>query len=368
MTAPDSPTVAQARAFFERGLQLLQEGRAAAAAAQFEGALALVPGRPSALTNLGAARLQAGQPAQAVEALQEAVEAEPGNVDAWGHLALAYAELGRRGPALQAAERALALEPRLGKLWALQADLLREAGELPGAIAAHEQALALGWQPELQRWYLDGLRGVRPPAPPQAYVRALFDGYAGDFDRHLVEVLQYRAPQLLAQGLQGRRHAAALDLGCGTGLCGPLLRPLAQRLEGLDLSPAMVEAARATGAYDEVLQGDVAGFLASTGRRYDLLVAADVFIYVGALDAVFAGAARVLQPGGTLCFSVEDSDAPQGWELRPSLRYAHGEAYIRSLAQQHGFNLRALSRHPLRIDRGQPLPGLYAWLDRQPSA
>ncbi len=368
MTAPDSPTLAQARSFFERGLQLLQAGQPAAAAAQFEGALALVPGRPSALTNLGVARLEAGQPAQAVEPLQEAVDAEPGNADAWGHLAVALAQLGRRGPALEAAGRALALQPRLGRVWAVQADLLREIGDTAGAIAAHEQALALQWEPALQRWYLDSLRGLRPPAPPEAYVRGLFDGYAADFDRHLVEVLQYRAPQLLAQGLQGRRYAAALDLGCGTGLCGPLLRPLVDRLDGLDLAPAMVEAARATGAYDEVLQGDVAGHLAATQRRYDLLVAADVFIYVGALDGVFAGAARVLRPGGTLCFSLEDSTAPQGWELRPSLRYAHGEAYIRSLADQHGFNLRALSRHPLRIDRGQPLPGLYAWLERQPTA
>jgi len=98
---------------------------------------------------------------------------------------------------------------------------------------------------------------------------------------------------------------------------------------------------------------------------YDLLVAADVFIYVGSLEAVFAAAARVLPPGGEFCFSAEAHNGDAGFVLRPSLRYAHSERYIRSLAGPHGFELRATARHPLRIDQGQPIAGLFAWLTRR---
>ncbi len=178
-------------------------------------------------------------------------------------------------------------------------------------------------------------------------------------------MLRYRAPQRLVQGLGGARAAAALDLGCGTGLCGPLLRPLAARLDGVDLSARMVERARTGGAYDEVVQADIADYLRATPRRYDLVVAADVFIYVGALDQVFEGAARVIPPGGRFCFSVEVAAAGPDLVLQPSLRYAHSASYIRTLAKQSGFEISATTEGPIREDQGSPIPGLFAWLTRQ---
>ncbi|MBA2965473.1 MULTISPECIES: methyltransferase domain-containing protein [Ramlibacter] len=363
--APD-PAFEQAKAFFLRGVQLSEGGDFAGAERQFLASLALLPGRASTLVNLGIARFRLGRMAEAVEPLEEALGLEPQDVNAWLHLALARSELRRLEPALQAVERATTLAPAAGLGWSLRGDLLRELGRPADAIAAHERALALGFEPELQRYYLAALRGDSvPPAPPTAYVRQLFDSYAGEFDQHLVQALGYRAPQLLVDGLQGRRFQAALDLGCGTGLCAPLLRPIAQRLDGIDLSPNMVRQARARGLYDEVVEADLAPHLAATPRRYDLLLAADVFIYVGDLEAVFAGAARVLEDGGAFCFSVEAADEQERLVLRRSLRYAHSEGYIRTLADRHGFDLRATARHPLRIDQGQPLAGLFAWLARR---
>jgi predicted TPR repeat methyltransferase len=366
--APD-PAFEQAKAFFLRGMQLSEAGDLAGAERQFLGSLALLPGRASTLVNLGVTRFRLGRHADAVDPLEEALALEPGDANAWLHLALAQFELRRLEAAAKATERATALAPGLGVAWSLRGDLLRELGRPHEAIAAHEQALAAGFEPELQRYYLAALRGdAVPSAPPSAYVRQLFDNYAGDFDQHLVQALGYNAPRLLVDGLQGARFRAALDLGCGTGLCAPLLRPLATRLDGIDLSPNMVRQARARGLYDEVAEADVAGHLATTTSRYDLLVAADVFIYVGDLEATFAGAARVLEAGGTFCFSVEAADEQVPLELRASLRYAHSAGYIRSLAERHGFDLRATARHPLRIDQGQPLAGLFAWLTRRSAA
>lgn len=203
-----------------------------------------------------------------------------------------------------------------------------------------------------------------PAAPPRHYVESLFDGYADGFEVHLAEVLQYRAPQVLVGGLDRARYRAALDLGCGTGLCAPLLRPRCDRLDGVDLSGRMVECARERGLYDAVVQDELVAFLGRSGRRYDLLLAADVFIYVGALEPVFDGAARVLEPGGAFCFSLEAADEPHDLVLRPSLRYAHSAAYIRKLADAGGFELQRIDRQALRIDAGQAVPGLFAWLRR----
>ncbi|MES2937012.1 MAG: methyltransferase domain-containing protein [Pseudomonadota bacterium] len=196
-------------------------------------------------------------------------------------------------------------------------------------------------------------------------MESLFDGYAAQFDTHLVHALRYDAPRILAGRLAGlgRRFTRALDLGCGTGLCGPLLRPFTDAVDGVDLSARMLEQARRTGAYDALLQADVAAHLARATQRYDLVVAADVFIYVGALDAVFEGVARCM-PAGVFCFTVEAAGEDEGMVLRPSLRYAHSRGYLRVLAQRHGLRELAVEERPIREDQQAPIPGLFVWLER----
>ena len=135
-----------------------------------------------------------------------------------------------------------------------------------------------------------------------------------------------------------------------------------QRLDGVDLSAGMLNQARTLGRYTELAQGDVAVHLQSTPHRHDLIVAADVFIYVGALDAVFAGVQRCLMPDGWFCFSVEAAEEDASFVLRSSLRYAHSARYLHRLAQQHGLAVRALEQHPLRRDEREGVQGLYAWL------
>src|SRR5205814_2317139 len=161
------------------------------------------------------------------------------------------------------------------------------------------KAIDNGGDRELNRYYLASVGAGTPPrAAPRNYVQSLFEGYADGFDDHLVQVLKYRAPEILVDGVRRIKPAyqTALDLGCGTGLCGPLLRPLVKRLEGIDLSQNMVERATRRNVYDSVVQADLADYLLTTDRRYKLLVAADVFIYVGALDEVFSSVARVIEP------------------------------------------------------------------------
>jgi predicted TPR repeat methyltransferase len=356
----------QARTLFLEGVAHYEAGRLPQAERQFAAALALAPGRPSVLSNLGAVRLKLGRPGEALALLQQALAQEAGNAETLGHCGTALAELGRLEEALEQFERAVAADPASPALWILRGNVLKELGRLPQAAGSFRAALARGGDPELLRYYLAGVEpGQAPAHPPSHYVEALFDGYAEQFDSHLVQALRYDAPQVLTARLaaQGRRWHQALDLGCGTGLCGPLLRPLVDRLAGLDLSANMLEKARALGVYDELRQGELVAFLAQPGECFDLVLAADVFIYVGALDEVFRLLATRMPAGATLCFTVEESTQAE-LELRPSLRYAHSEAGLRRLAAAHGFRTTALERRPVREDQRVPIAGLFVWMER----
>lgn len=390
----------QARQYFLEGLAHFQAQALPEAEHCFESALALLPGRVSTLTNLGATRVKLGKSSAALPLLEQATAAEPDNLQAWSYLALAHGDLGqyaqalaaydralalddtaaavwlqqaqtlvrlaRPEPALVSFERALALDASLTEAWSHRGTLLREMQRLEEAAACFEKAIALGADPQVHAYFLASVRGgAAPQAAPRAYVEYLFDDYAAEFQQHLVGVLHYRAHALLIQRLADlgpRRFSSVLDLGCGTGLCGPLIAPLADRVDGVDISRRMLDQARTLGIYTTLVHADVADHLHSASRRYDLVLAADVFIYVGELSRVFAGVARVLQPGGLFCFTVELAAEGQTLQLLPSLRYAHSEAYIRQLASAHGFALQTLLRAPLREDQQQPVQGLYVCL------
>src|SRR5437764_5953049 len=341
-------TLEQARTLFLEGVAHYEAGRLQQAERQFAAALSLAPGRPSVLTNLGAVRLKLGRAADAVVLLEEALAQEPGNAEALAHCATALAELGRTKEAVTLFDRAVAADPRPAAVWMHRGTALRELGRAQEAAASYREALARGGDAELLRYYLAGLEGGAVPArPPREYVQALFDAYAGEFDTHLVQTLRYDAPQVLVQRLGGRRFTHALDLGCGTGLCGPLLRPLAQRLTGVDLSANVLARAQALGVYDLLQQGDVVDYLRGATEAFDAVVAADVFVYVGALDEVFALLAARMPPQGLFAFTVEESSAGEV-VLRESLRYAHSESGLRRLATDHGFAVQAIERRPVR--------------------
>ena len=362
MTAFDT-----ARDLFLQGVALFEQGDAAAAAERFEASLQALPGRPSTLINLAAARLALGRPEAALAALDDALRLDAGRADGWLKRGQVLRVLQRHAEALPAFEQAARLDPTSAEAWSQLGQLQRDSGAAEAAAHAFRQALAHGADEALHRYYLAALGESEAPASaPRAYVQTLFDEYAADFEPHVLS-LGYRAPQVLlrrAATLQPSGFARALDLGCGSGLCGGLARELAAAVDGVDLSAEMLARARATGAYEELAQADVAEHLAQTGRRYDLVVAADVFIYVGALEQVFAGVQRVLRPAGLFCFSVERADPPHELQLRRSLRYAHSEAYLRRLADASGLRVLALEEGPLRHEQSGELQGLYAWLRR----
>jgi len=359
----------QAKTFFLDGVAHYEQGRYEAAMRSFEASLSLVPGRPSTLTNLGAARLKLGLFDAALEALQEALEKEPDNVEALGHHGAALAELGRPEDALRSFERLLQVKPDHASAWTLRGNALRDLGRPEEAAHCFEQAIAHGGDAELNGYYLASItQRDAPPTAPRGYVEALFDNYADGFDEQLIQTLRYRAPQVLTAPLKDlqTRFERATDLGCGTGLCGPLVRPLVGWLEGVDLSAGMLERAAQLNVYDKLVQGDVIEYLQQANDTFDLVLAADVFVYIGALEQVFAAVAGSMRPGGIFCFSVESSQ-DEDVVLRESLRYAHAEGYILGLAAQHGFTVVQTEHRPLREDQRVPIPACCYWLRSAPT-
>ncbi|WBQ09797.1 methyltransferase domain-containing protein [Hyphomonadaceae bacterium ML37] len=198
---------------------------------------------------------------------------------------------------------------------------------------------------------------------PAAFVETLFDQFAPRFDAALTGKLAYRAPQLIGEALDQAgfgRAGWALDLGCGTGLMGEVLRDRCDWLGGIDLSAGMLARAKAKGLYDQLDKADL-NTLALDEPRYDLIVAADVFTYVGALERIIAWCAGSLNPGGRLVFAVEAGEAGEaGVILRESRRFAHGRAYLADLLASAGFAGATLTDCVLRQDRGADIAGLIA--------
>jgi len=269
--------------------------------------------------------------------------------------------------AIDLAQQIVALAPAYAPAWFLLGEAREQASDTAGATEAFMRAKAAdpadGQGAALR---LARLGATPPVAMPVGYLRALFDGYAADFDAALTGGLRYRGPDMLlfavapACGGEAMRFESALDLGCGTGLGGAAFRPFCARLAGVDLSRGMLGEARTKGLYDELAEAEAMTYLggeAARGAQYDLILAADVLIYFHQLRQVPPAATKVLKPGGVLAFTIETHDG-DGVILRDTLRYAHGAAHVRGALSLGGLEPVVLEPASARTEKGVPVPGL----------
>ena len=210
--------------------------------------------------------------------------------------------------------------------------------------------------------------GPKPLRASDNYVRETFDHFAEDFDRQLLEDLEYLAPKLIHTLFREVWSGAVADLvildaGCGTGLAGIEFKAYAAYLAGVDLSPEMLKFAAARGLYDKLHEGELATFMRANEAKFDLIVAADVFCYIGDLQESLEAALVTLKPEGTLLFSVE-SQSKRGYSLTGSGRYAHKPAYVRKSAQSAGFKEVIGRTGTLRTEYGEPVKGYITALRR----
>jgi predicted TPR repeat methyltransferase len=274
---------------------------------------------------------------------------------------LAFAEgLLAGGEAAAAAElmaQTMGLVPEWAAGWLRLGEMAEAAGQTPLAIEAYQRASELDPADALGAALRRDLLRKVPVIErmSSAYVEGLFDDYAHRFDQSLVGKLGYRGPEIVARCLPGRL-GRVLDLGCGTGLMGAAIRDRALFLEGWDISSAMLRQAKAKKVYDHLDKRDL-NTLEIGEARWDTILAADVVIYIGALERLVGWVAGSLAPGGIFAFTVE-SFSGEGFALGEARRYAHSESYLRQLLDQAGFTAVTIRRDTLRTDRGQPVEAL----------
>ncbi|WP_457444330.1 tetratricopeptide repeat protein [Roseateles sp. P5_E4] len=330
-------------------------------------ALAQRPGSAPALNNLGNTLGSLGRHQEAVQAFERALAVRPEDAKALRNRGTSLRALERPVDALASFDAALALQPSYPEALIGRAECLLTLHRRSQAIEAFQQALPLGKDVDQIRYALAAL-GIEPapPTAPAGYVEALFDMYAHNFDDHLVKTLGYRTPELLVAELQRADPPSGgevIDLGCGTGLCGPLLRPVSRRLTGVDLSGLMLAKARELGLYDELVQGDIVAALQGPPQRFDIAIAADVFVYIGDLEAVFAATAAALRAGGLFAFSVEACESGD-FALGTKRRYAHSLPYLQRLAAAHGFTVESSTRCAIRKESDEAVDGLLVVMRR----
>lgn len=229
-----------------------------------------------------------------------------------------------------------------------------------GALASYRRLLELDSTVAEAQHLIEVLAGSTPDKADAAYVTRLFDDFAESFDEKLVHWLEYRAPEHVAEAarraLNGRVAERGLDIGCGTGLVGPLVKSLLHRLDGVDLSARMLAKARERGAYADLHEAEITAYLAAHPKCYDLIVAADVLNYFGALEPPLKAIAGALTDRGIVVFTAEQEPG-FAFSAQASGRYAHSESYLRAVLARAGLGLAALETVELRREAGSPVAG-----------
>jgi len=361
---------------FYLGNLLSDENAFASAIAHYETALSLRNDAAETHNMLGNALWKSGNLERALTCYRTVITLKPDRVDPHMNIGTILRQQGKVQDAITSYKQAVALGPEHSVAHHYLGNALLEIGATEQAIACFRKVAELDPASGVQH-LIDALSGGNSEHAPSQYVEKLFDSYAETFDSHLVQRLKYSIPEQLVGQLKPYMHQSewdVLDLGCGTGLVGMAIAPHARQLVGVDLSAKMLARAKERNLYQRLERLDLVSMVeAEPASSYDLVTAADVFIYVGRLDALFNEVSRLLRPNGLFAFSVESLDsssqppvgADRDCQLTKTGRYAHSSAYVRRLAAANQFECLTFVDTCIRIEKGQPVPGRIAVLRRR---
>lgn len=296
------------------------------------------------------------------------LECQP-SLDVYYNIGVIYMDQDRHDDAIQYFNEALLLDPHHLETHINMAAVFLKKEDYRNASKHYE--IAFKQQPDNPEiaYILNAINqnektGKTFNTAPDQYVKNLFDQYAPHFDKHLTEYLYYQAPEQLHKVVTNLLGSVAeewhvLDLGCGTGLCGPLFRSLAKKLMGVDISEKMLAVAKDKQIYDELQAGEMVAAL-NNYSELDLIIAADVLPYVGDLVPLFFGVSGALKTKGWFAFTIEKTSVSP-YELQRSARFAHAKDYIEQLAAEYNFDILHSSSAILRNNRNQVVEG-YVYL------
>jgi predicted TPR repeat methyltransferase len=363
-----------AHAHYNLGVLLQQKRDLAGACRAFDAALAHQPRFPEALNNLGNVLMALREFPRAEKCYRDAIAINEKFFFAHHGLGVLLVEANRFDEALKSLQAAVQHHPSYLDGWLELAECQRQLGDLDAAKQSADAALALDPMHSVARYRRDLYAGVQPEAMPPELITRMYENMSATFDEHLVKRLGYRTPAHIKSAIEPwlnkftstlDKKPRVIDLGCGTGLFGVEIRPLAAQLIGVDLSSAMLDAARARGIYDELFESDATSFLSGFNGTADLITAADVLIYVGGLGPLFAQVSARLSIGGAFAFSIETpDDLMEGFRIEASGRFAHSTQYIEQLAAMNSLRVIAREKKILRSEDAQPVHGYLFVLEK----
>ena len=329
-----------------------------------------------ALNNMGVICMNEGDRDGASAWIKQALDADPAYDQAWINQANLLEKKGELKEAEVAAKNAVSIKESPSALVRLGYVLQRQE-RLDEALEVYGRVLEIDPEDSKGVTLFLAALGLRtaPRRAPRVLVQRVFDHYAGYYDRHMRETLEYRGPEIILSMLspwlqeQNLEDAASngldiLDLGCGTGLCGAALTPFARTLVGMDLSKRMLTKAQKRGIYDKLIESELTQGLQGLEELYDCVTACDVFVYIGDLEAVFKGVYDRLRPGGYFAFTVESLNRADGLKVSKTTRYKHSREYLNQLGQKVGFSTLCIEDTVLRKEAEEPVAGLGVVLNK----
>lgn len=334
------------------------------AADSYSLALELNPDNAAAFNNLGVVLNQLSRMEEAIEAFSKAIALMPNNAEFYRNLGNAYKKQGEFDKCIDTYRKVISLKPYNAENYENLCAAMCLQGKIEDAIVLVKEWLQHDPDNPLALHRLHSYTGEFDlPRASDAYITQTFDDFADSFDM-VLKRLDYRAPFLVSDAVKDifKQNGTGLDIldaGCGTGLCGPLLKPYAKRLVGVDLSAKMLEKAEKRGCYDGLLHAELTECIAAYPAKCDVIVSADTLVYFGDLRAVCAAVAMALLPGGYFVFTVERAaeNSPQGFKIQPHGRFSHTDTYIQDVMASAGLMLSKLERVMLRYEAGEPVDG-----------
>lgn len=346
----------------------------AAAQALYIQVLSLDPEHTNALINMAVILREKKQTKDALNLIHRALALQPQHAIAQHNLGNIYTDLQQFELAETAFRHALDLNPQNHHTAKRLAHVLNKLGRTAEAIPILNAVVMQHPDDAVATHLLAAYAKTDIPArASDLYIKQTFDDYSASFDLALAD-LQYQLPQLISQRLLSSvmlplTGIDILDIGCGTGLCAPLIKSVARTLVGVDLSGKMLAKAALLNLYDELHELELCHFMQSSKRQFDCVICADTLVYFGELQPVFSAVFEVLQPGGFFIFSVEQHHHQlQGrhYLLQSNGRYSHPKTYVDKALQAAGFFVCQIDDVAPRLESGKEVDGVLIVAQKKP--
>ncbi len=338
------------------GNLLKRIGNLQAALACYDNALRLHPDLISATVNKGLTLQEAGQHDEAIACFEHALKLNPQIAEVHYSVGLIYLWRGERDKAMKSLEQAFVCAPHDVKLGSQYAAVLRYQDKVDESIKVYYQILKIDPANEAANFYIKTLEaGISPSKIPTGILKAVYNSEdaAKSFDKSLLQQFDYKAPEVMNKSVrevlgQERNQLDVLDLGCGTGLCGSLLRDVARTLEGVDISANMIEEAKKKAVYDKLSVVDIMEIIDNYENDFDVIIAMDVLCFFGDLSEVYKKCARALRSGGVFGFTVEKGESDQDWTFHNYGNFLHSVDYLNRMGQIVGLKKMKIEEMVLR--------------------